>query len=66
MSRQERPPSRTEMVAIWALGILVGLGVGVVTSDVILGVIGGAAFIAIFVGLVRLWSGDGTPRTRHP
>ena len=66
MTRQERSPGRTELVATWALGILVGLGVGVVTEDVILGVIGGASFIAIFVGLIRLWSGDGTPRARHP
>ena len=66
MTREERSPSRTQLVAIWALGILVGLGVGVATADVILGVIGGASFIAIFVGLVRLWSGDGTPKARHP
>jgi hypothetical protein len=46
-------------------GVVIGVVVAMLTSDVILGVIAGASFIAITVGLVRLWAGDGTRRPRH-
>jgi hypothetical protein len=54
------------MAAVWALGVVVGVIVAVLTSDVILGVIAGAPCVAIGVGLLRLWVGDGTARPRHP
>jgi hypothetical protein len=66
MTRAEQRPSRTAMTAIWSIGILVGVVVAAVTSDVVLGVIAGAPCVAIGVGLLRLWAGDGSPRPRHP
>jgi hypothetical protein len=44
----------------WALngiGLVLGILVAVLTSDVILGVIAGAGLIAVTVGLRRLWTG---------
>ena len=67
MTRAEQGPSRVAMAATWAFGLVIGAVVGVVTSDVILGVIAGASLIAIAVGALRLWTGSGTPpRTKHP
>jgi hypothetical protein len=48
------------------IGVVIGVSVAVLTRDVILGVIAGASFIAIAVGLVRLWVGSGTRRPSHP
>ena len=53
-------------VALWVVGLLIGLVVGLATSDVILGVIAGASFIAVSVGLLRIWTGSGTAKPRHP
>jgi hypothetical protein len=47
--------------------VLIGVVVAVLTSDVILGVIAGAALVAIAVGFLRLWTGGGGDhRARHP
>ena len=65
MSRTETP-SRTAVTIASSVGVLIGVVVAVATSDVILGVIAGASFIAIIVGLLRLWYGDGgAKRPRH-
>ncbi|WP_406054733.1 hypothetical protein [Kribbella sp. NBC_00889] len=65
MSRTDQGPSKTATTALTAIGVVTGVVVAVLASDVILGVIIGSAFIAIAVGLLRLWAG-GTPRSHHP
>jgi hypothetical protein len=67
MTRPEQGPSRTALAAATTIGVAIGVIVAVVTGDVILGVIAGASFIAIVVGLLRLWYGGGSGRQpRHP
>ena len=66
MTRTDQAPSRNAMAAVWGIALLIGIVVAVVTSDVILGVIAGAPCVAIGVGLLRLWTGDGRTRPRHP
>ena len=53
-------------IALWVVGLLIGMIVGLATDDVILGVIAGASFVAVSLGLLRLWTGGGTARVRHP
>jgi hypothetical protein len=66
MPRTDQGPSQTAVTALTATGVVIGVLVAVLASDVVLGVIAGAAFIAIAVGLLRLWTGGGTPPSRHP
>jgi hypothetical protein len=65
MSRTDQGPSQTAITALTGTGVVIGVVVAVLASDVIRGVIAGAAFIAIAVGLLRLWAGGGTPRSHH-
>lgn len=66
MNREAQAPSRAAMAAVWAAAVVIGMVVGLATSDVILGIIAGAPCVAIGVGLLRLWGGESTPRPRHP
>ena len=66
MTSTGQSPSRTTLGALTGVGMLIGVVVAVLTSEVILGVIAGASFIAISVGLVRLWTGGETRHPRHP
>ena len=65
MARIEQRPSTVVVTTLTAIGVVIGVVVAMLTSDVILGVIAGASFIAVAVGLVRLWVGSGTQRPRH-
>ena len=47
------------------VGIALGIAVAVLTSDVILGVIAGAGFIAVALQMVRLWTGHPGPPAVH-
>ena len=62
MPRTDREPSQTATTALTATGVVIGVVVAVLASDVILGVIAGAAFIAIAVrqaqGPVQAAAGD--------
>ena len=66
MTRIEQRPSSVVVTTLTVIGLVIGVVVAMLTSDVILGVIAGASFIAIAVGLVRLWVGGDTQRPRHP
>ena len=66
MTRIEQRPSSVVVTTLTVIGLVIGVAVAMLTSDVILGVIAGASFIAIAVGLVRLWVGGDTQRPRHP
>ncbi len=65
MTRMEQRPRPTVVTALTGIGVVIGVVVAILTSDVILGVIAGVSFIALTLGLVRLWAGDGTRRPRH-
>jgi hypothetical protein len=66
MTRTEQGPSRTAVTTLTTAGVAIGILVAVLASDVILGVIAGASFIAIAVGLLRLWTGSGKAPPRQP
>ena len=57
MKQTATKPSRVLVPTLTGIGLAIGVIVAVITTDVILGVIAGASFIAITVGLVRLWTG---------
>ena len=57
-------PSPVVVTTLSVIGVAIGVVVGMLTADVIEGVMAGALFIAIAVGLVRLWVGGGTQRPR--
>lgn len=65
MTQTEQGPSRAVVTTFTGIGVAIGVVVAILTSDVILGVIAGASFIALTVGLVRLWAGGGTRHPRH-
>ena len=66
MTRMDQGPSRVVVGTLTGIGLASGVVVMLLTNDVILGVIAGSALIAITVGLVRLWTGGGSPRSHHP
>jgi VIT1/CCC1 family predicted Fe2+/Mn2+ transporter len=56
----------TGRVAVTAAAVLAALtATGALTSDVILGVIAGAGFIALTVQMVKLWTGRSGPSLSH-
>ena len=57
MTRTEQGPSHTALATTTAIGVLIGVVVAILTSDVILGVIAGASSVAIVVDFLRLWTG---------
>ncbi len=65
MTGTGQKPSPVVVTALSGMGIAIGVVVAMLTADVIQGVMAGALFIAITVGLVRLWVGGGTQRPRH-
>lgn len=66
MTRTDQGPSRKVKGTVAGIGIAIGVVIILLTNDVILGVIAGAALIAIAVGLLRLWTGGGSVRPHHP
>ena len=65
MKRMDQGPGRVVVGTLTGIGLAIGVVVAVLASDVILGVTAGAAFVAITVGLARLWTGGGSPGRRH-
>jgi hypothetical protein len=66
MARTDQGPSRVVIGTVSGIGVAIGGVVMLLTNDVILGVMAGSALIAITVGLIRLWTGGGSPRSHHP
>jgi ABC-2 type transport system permease protein len=57
---------RLLITVLTGIGVALGVTAAVLTSDVIRGVIAGAAFIAVTTMMVRLWTGhSGPPVARH-
>jgi len=50
---------RVTVTILMLAGFVLGVGVGAATSDVIVGVIAGAGFIALTVQAFKLWTGHG-------
>ena len=50
---------RVTVTILMLVGVVLGVGVGAATSDVIVGVIAGAGFIALTVQAFKLWTGHG-------
>jgi ABC-2 type transport system permease protein len=65
-TRNDSPAHRLLLTALVLIGVAAGTVVAVLSSDVIVGVIVAAGFIALSVQLVRLWSGHGGQDVRHP
>ena len=53
------------ITVLTGVGVVLGVAVGVLTSDVIIGVIAGAGFIAITIQMVKLWTGRSGPPIAH-
>jgi ABC-2 type transport system permease protein len=66
MTSTDLTSHRLLVTVLIGIGIALGVSVAVFTSDVILGVIAGAGFIAIAVQMVKLWTGHpGPPAVPH-
>jgi hypothetical protein len=66
MTRTDLSSRRLLVTILTGAGIALGIAVAVLTSDVILGVIAGAGFIAVALQMVRLWAGHpGPPAVHH-
>jgi ABC-2 type transport system permease protein len=66
MTRTDLSSHRLLITILTGIGVALGIAVAVLTSDVILGVIAGAGFIAVALQMVKLWTGHpGPPAVRH-
>ena len=66
MTRTDLTSHRLLITILTGVGVALGIAVAVLTSDVILGVIAGAGFIAVATQMVKLWTGHpGPPLVRH-
>jgi hypothetical protein len=57
MTRTSQETSRVLVRTFFGIGLAIGLAVAMLADDVILGVIAGAAFIAVAGSAVKLWTG---------
>ena len=65
MTRTDLTSHRLLITILTGAGIALGIAIAVLTSDVILGVIAGAGFIAVALQMVRLWTGHPGPPAVH-
>lgn len=56
---------RLLMTMLTGIAVAIGIAVAVLSSDVIIGVIAGAGFLAVSVQMVRLWTGHSGPPVSH-
>jgi hypothetical protein len=61
MATTDLASHRVLITVLTGIGIALGATVAVLTSDVILGVIAGAGFIAVAIQMVKLWARPGPP-----
>jgi len=61
MAMTDLASHRVLITVLTGIGIALGATVAVLTSDVILGVIAGAGFIAVAILMVKLWARPGPP-----
>lgn len=65
MTRTDPSSHRMLVTVLTGIGVALGVTVGIFTSDVIIGVIAGAGFIAITGQMIRLWTGHPGPPPAH-
>jgi hypothetical protein len=65
MTATDLTSHRLLITVLTAIGVALGVTVAVLTSDVIMGVIAGVAFIAVTTMMVRLWTGHSSPPVAH-
>jgi ABC-2 type transport system permease protein len=65
MTKTDMTTHRLLITVLTGIGVVIGVAVAVLTSDVIYGVIAGAGFIAIAIQMVKLWSGHTGPPVAH-
>lgn len=65
MTRTDLTTHRLLITVLTGVGVILGAVVAMLTSDVILGVIAGAGFIALTVQMVKLWTGRSGPPLSH-
>ena len=60
-------PARHRLLVtiLTGIGVALGVAVGLLTSDVIIGVIAGAGFIAVATQMVNLWTRRSGPPIAH-
>ena len=61
MATTDLASHRVLITVLTGIGIALGATVAVLTSDVILGVIAGAGFIAVAIQMAKLWARPGPP-----
>jgi ABC-2 type transport system permease protein len=66
VTRTDLQTHRLLVSVLMVIGAAAGTLVALVSSDVVIGVIVAASFIALSVQLVKLWSGHGRQNVRHP
>lgn len=66
MTTTDLTSHRLLVTVLTGIGVALGVTVAVLTRDVVMGVIGGAVFIAVTTMMIRLWTGhSGPPATHH-
>jgi len=65
VKRPDPTSHRLLITVLTGVGVALGVAVAVLTSDVIIGVIAGAGFIAITIQMVKLWTGHSRPPVAH-
>jgi arginine repressor len=66
MTSTDPASHRLLITVLTGIGVALGAAVGIMTSDVILGVIAGAGFIALATQMVKLWTNHpGPPESPH-
>jgi ABC-2 type transport system permease protein len=65
MTSTDPTSHRLLITVLTVIGVALGVAVGVMTKDVILGVIAGAGLIAIATQMVKLWSNHAGPPVSH-
>ncbi len=65
MASPDLASHRLLITVLTGIAAALGIAVGVLTSDVILGVIAGTGFLAVSVQMVKLWGGHSGPPPAH-
>lgn len=65
ITRTDLTAGRLLIAILTIAGIVLGIAIGVLSRDVIIGAIVGALFVAVAIQLVHLWTRGGPPVVPH-
>ena len=65
MTSTDLTSHRLLITVLTGIAVALGVAVAVLTSDVIIGVIAGAGFLAITIQMIKLWTGHSGPPVAH-